>query len=47
VGELGALTLDYRAALLRYLPRREEVALTSARMMGPPGAHLRRELATS
>jgi len=34
VSELGALALDYRAALLRYLPRREEVALASGYELG-------------
>jgi Phosphoserine phosphatase RsbU, N-terminal domain len=34
VTELGALTQDYRAAFLRYLPRREESALTSGYELG-------------
>ena len=34
MSELGALTLDYRAAFLRYLPRREEAALTSGYELG-------------
>ena len=34
VTELGALTRDYRAAFLRYLPRREESALTSGYELG-------------
>ncbi len=32
--ELGALTRDYRAAFLRYLPRRAETALTSGYEIG-------------
>ena len=32
--ELEALALDYRAAFLRYLPRREEAALTTAYELG-------------
>ncbi|HEY8621029.1 MAG TPA: phosphatase RsbU N-terminal domain-containing protein, partial [Dermatophilaceae bacterium] len=32
--ELVALTRDYRAAFLRYLPRREESALTSGYELG-------------
>jgi len=34
VTELVALTRDYRAAFLRYLPRREESALTSGYELG-------------
>jgi len=34
VTELSALTRDYRAAFLRYLPRREESALTSGYELG-------------
>jgi Phosphoserine phosphatase RsbU, N-terminal domain len=34
VTDLGALTQDYRAAFLRYLPRREESALTSGYELG-------------
>jgi hypothetical protein len=34
VTELEALALDYRAAFLRYLPRREEAALTTAYELG-------------
>lgn len=32
--DLGALTLDYRAAFLRYLPRREEAALNYGYELG-------------
>jgi hypothetical protein len=34
VTELDALTRDYRAAFLRYLPRREEVALNGGYELG-------------
>ena len=34
VTELEALVLDYRAAFLRYLPRRDEAALTTAYALG-------------
>ena len=34
VNELDALTRDYRTAFLRYLPRREEAALTSGYELG-------------
>jgi hypothetical protein len=34
VTELDALTRDYRAAFLRYLPRREEAALNSGYEIG-------------
>jgi len=34
VNELDALTRDYRTAFLRYLPRREEVALTRGYELG-------------
>jgi hypothetical protein len=34
MSDLPALTLDYRAALLRYLPRREEAALTVGYELG-------------
>ena len=34
MAELDALTQDYRAAFLRYLPRREEVALNSGYEIG-------------
>jgi Phosphoserine phosphatase RsbU, N-terminal domain len=34
VNELDALTRDYRAAFLRYLPRREEAALTRGYELG-------------
>jgi hypothetical protein len=34
VTELDALTRDYRTAFLRYLPRREEVALNSGYELG-------------
>lgn len=34
VTELGGLTRDYRAAFLRYLPRREESALNSGYELG-------------
>jgi len=34
VSELDALTLDYRVAFLRYLPRRTETALTSGYELG-------------
>jgi hypothetical protein len=32
--EVGALTLDYRAAFQRYLPRRSEAALTLGYQLG-------------
>lgn len=34
MSRLDDLTLDYRAAFLRYLPRREEVALASGYELG-------------
>ena len=34
MNELDALTRDYRTAFLRYLPRREEVALTRGYELG-------------
>jgi hypothetical protein len=34
VTDLGALTRDYRAAFLRYLPRREEAALNNGYELG-------------
>jgi len=34
VNELDALTRDYRTAFLRYLPRREEAALTRGYELG-------------
>jgi hypothetical protein len=37
VNELDALTRDYRTAFLRYLPRREEAALTRGYELGRVG----------
>jgi hypothetical protein len=34
VTQLGEIGLDYRAALLRYLPRQDEAALTTAYEIG-------------
>jgi hypothetical protein len=34
MSDLTALTRDYRAAFLRYLPRREEAALTTGYQIG-------------